>query len=113
VQDAFYLVYWGSYEASSHIVKKGCSLGSAACVGAHAAALTFVPAEVVGLGGDVAGNGLKGEALAQGDVPDTPLLGNDNFDGIPVGRDITRDLGLPMVSFPGYDAVSHHIQVAW
>ena len=112
-QDAFYPSCWGNYEVASQVVKLGCSHGTAACAIAHALALPLVPAEAVGLAGDVAGNALKGEPLAQGENPNTPLLGNDSIFGVDVGRDITNDLGLPTLSFPGYDARTHNIQIAW
>jgi RHS repeat-associated protein len=112
-QDAFYLAYWGTYEAGSHIVSVGCSYGTAGCVYAHAAVLPLVPAEAVGLAGDIFGNALKGEPLAQGENPNTPLLGNDSIAGIDLGRVISNALDLPSVKFPGYDANTHNIQFAW
>jgi hypothetical protein len=112
-QDGFYLAYWGAYEAGSHIVTFGCSHGTVGCVAAHAIVLPLVPAEATGLAGDIFGNALKGEALAQGETPNTPLLGNDSIFGVPFGRDVTNNLGLPELSFPGYDRRTGNVQIAW
>ena len=112
-QDALYLGYWGAYESAAQLDNLGCTLGHAACVGAHLVAIPFVPLEAAGLAGDVGCNALKGERLGQGDVPDTPLLGNETIPGTDFGgRQLTQWLGLPFLSFPGYD-YNGGVQFAW
>jgi hypothetical protein len=63
VTDPFYLLYWGSFEGAAKLDQFGCSLGEAACIGAHVLSLAFVPGEAVGLGVDTGGDWLKSQFL--------------------------------------------------
>ena len=89
-QDVSYLAYWGSYEG-----------------------IVLVPLEAAGLAGQGLGSLAKGESVWLEGVPNQPLLGNQVVFGIHF-RQVNKDLGLPFLTFPGYDATpSHHMNFAW
>ena len=61
--DPYYLLYWGSFEASAKINKFGCSIGESSCIAAHIFSLPFVPGEVTGLAIDAGGDWLKSQFI--------------------------------------------------
>jgi hypothetical protein len=104
-QDALYLEYWGSYEAINRIDAFGCQFGSVGTAVGYVVSAPLLPFEAEGLEGDAAGNLLKGETIWQEGHARQPLLGNEMvpFTHINAGRDLSNALGLPLVTFPGYD----------
>jgi hypothetical protein len=113
-QDLSYAVYWGSYEEIKYVNHLGCEFGPVGSFTAQFITTPDVPAEALGLGGDVAGNVAKYETIRQEGQPDQPLLGNETIPltHINVGKMLSNALGLPEMTFPGF-RVNHVIDFAW
>jgi RHS repeat-associated protein len=113
-QDLSYAVYWGSYEEIKYVNHLGCEFGPVGSFTAQFITTPDVPAEALGLGGDVAGNVAKYETIRQEGQPDQPLLGNETIPltHINVGKMLSNALGLPEMTFPGFP-VNHVIDFAW
>jgi hypothetical protein len=112
-QDVSYLAYWGSYEAIQGLNDLGCQFGPVGSAISHIAGIVLVPLEAAGLAGQGLGSLAKGESVWLEGVPNQPLLGNQVVFGIHF-RQVNKDLGLPFLTFPGYDATpSHHMNFAW
>jgi hypothetical protein len=112
-QDAIYLVYWGSYEAIGGLETLGsylpgsCTLNLGSFFG-----IPFITGELVGIAGQGLGSLIKGQTVWLQGIKDQPLLGNEVL-GPFHGRQVTQELGLPFLIFPGYGAQTHQVQLRW
>ena len=112
-QDALYLVYWGSYEQIGSLEALGsylpgsCTLNIGSVLG-----IPFTAWELGGIAGQGLGSLVKGQTVWLEGKHDQPLLGNEVL-GPFHGRQVTQELGLPFLTFPGYDAQTHQVQLHW
>jgi hypothetical protein len=110
-QDASYLVYWGSYEAIGGLEKLGSNIPGGCTLGSILG-IPFIFGEGVGLAGQGLGSLAKGQTVWLQGYPNQPLLGNEVL-GPFSGRQMTKDLGLPFLTFPGFDVQTHQAQFHW
>jgi hypothetical protein len=112
-QDAYYLVYWGSYELIGGLEKLGSYLPGSRLLNLGSVVGTgFILPELVGLAGQGLGSLAKGQTVWLEGKGGQPLLGNEVL-GPFHGRQVTRELGLPFLTFPGFDAHTHQAQLRW
>jgi RHS repeat-associated protein len=112
-QDFAYLNYWGAYEAIGGLKKIGSIVGEPGCVIAEVLGAQLVPWEAAGLGGQALGSLVKGQSIWLQGIPNQPLLGNQQVPLLGNGRQWTRDLGLPFITFPGFNYYTHQIDFRW
>jgi len=112
-QDLFYLQYWGTYEVIGHTQQLGSHLGVIGCIAADVVTAPLVPFEAEGLGGQALGSLAKGQTVWLEGVPEQqPLIGNQVVFGVHF-RQLNRDLGLPFLTFPGFNQSDHQVQFNW